>query len=381
MAKEYIESGRASLTGEFISRKGAVAYGEFYSDRRPDGDDDELAGFAEGSVWHYVDRQRVYICVDPTEGEAVWRDLRDAAKVTVICRNNTGSTITKGSIVYVTGATGNRPTIALADKDSEETSSKTLGMVVADILNNADGSVAVNGTVDDLDTSAYAAGTPLYLGDNGALTATEPVSPAHSVFIGWVAISNANNGRVILHIQNGYELDELHDVLITTPTDGQVLAYEASTSLWKNVRRRRSLYQTATPVDVDTDADDVLTVSIPAGLLSTNGDAVKANIFGRNIDPTCKVEFWFGGTKRQSYDTLGSGNWSLDIELFRRSNTEAVGKFSFIGEQGAVVYLSALIATSLNLTTTAYDFVIRLDSTAGDVISLDTATVEFLPAP
>jgi hypothetical protein len=96
--------------------------------------------------------------------------------------------------------------------------------------------------VDDLDTSAYAAGTPLYLGDNGALTATEPVSPAHSVFIGWVAISNANNGRIILHIQNGYELDELHDVLITTPTDGQVLAYDGATSLWKNVTR--NIFQT-----------------------------------------------------------------------------------------------------------------------------------------
>jgi hypothetical protein len=89
--------------------------------------------------------------------------------------------------------------------------------------------------VDDLNTAAYVAGTPLYLGDNGGWTSPMPVSPAHSVFVGWVAISNANNGRIILHIQNGYELDELHDVLITTPTNGQVLAYESSTSLWKNV--------------------------------------------------------------------------------------------------------------------------------------------------
>jgi len=157
-----------------------------------------------------------------------------ARMVSIVCRNETGSTITKGSIVYVTGATGNHPTIALADKDSEATSSKTLGMVIADIANNAEGTIAVNGTVDNLNTNAYAAGTPLYLGDNGGWTSTKPVPPAHAVFIGWVTIQNNSNGRIVLHIQNGYELDELHDVLITgTPTDGYVLTYEASSALWK----------------------------------------------------------------------------------------------------------------------------------------------------
>jgi len=381
MSKAYVEPGKAALTGAVTSRKGASAYGEFYSDRKPDADDDETQGYAEGSVWHYVDRRRVYICVDPTEGAAVWRDLRDAAKVTVICRNNTGSTITKGSMVYVTGATGNHPTIALADKDSENTSSRTLGMVVSDILNNGDGAVALNGTVDDLNTSAHVAGTALWLGDNGGWTATRPTQPAHSVFIGWVAISNANTGRIILHVQNGYELDELHDVLITTPTNGQILSYDGAISLWKNVRRRRTIYQTSQAAQADQEAADVLTVSIPAGLLSTNGDAVKASIFGVNNEATCKVEFWFGGTKRASYDTLAGGFWELDIELFRTSNTNVTGKFSFIGEDGAVVYLADSSASSLNLTTTAYNFVLRLDSTAGDVINMRTATVEFLPTP
>jgi hypothetical protein len=157
-----------------------------------------------------------------------------ARQVIITCRNATGSTITKGSIVYVTGATGNHPTIALADKDSEATSSKTLGMVTADIAHNADGTVAVNGTVDNLNTDAYTAGTALWLGDNGGWVSTAPSAPAHSVFIGWVTNQNSSNGRIVLHIQNGYELEELHDVSITDPDDGDVLTFDEDLGLWVN---------------------------------------------------------------------------------------------------------------------------------------------------
>jgi hypothetical protein len=35
-------------------------------------------------------------------------------------------------------------------------------------------------------------------------------------------------------VQNGYELGEIHDVLLTTPANNDLLAYESSTDLWKN---------------------------------------------------------------------------------------------------------------------------------------------------
>ena len=61
-----------------------------------------------------------------------------AERVEIIVRNSTGSTLTKGQIVYLSGATGNRPNAVLADASTEATSSKTMGMVVANILNNAE---------------------------------------------------------------------------------------------------------------------------------------------------------------------------------------------------------------------------------------------------
>jgi hypothetical protein len=54
------------------------------------------------------------------------------------------------------------------------------------------------------------------------------------VFIGVVTRVSSTNGEIFVRVQNGFELDELHDVLITSKTNGDLLQYESSTGLWKN---------------------------------------------------------------------------------------------------------------------------------------------------
>lgn len=160
-----------------------------------------------------------------------------AERIQIVVRNSTGSTLTKGQIVYLSGATGNRPNAVLAQANTEATSSKTIGMVIADIPNNTDGQIAVNGTLHDLDTSAFTAGDMLWLSATtagGVVANTPPAEPNHSVFIGYVARVHPTLGRVVLAIQNGYELNELHGVEITSPTNGQTLTYNSTTSLWQN---------------------------------------------------------------------------------------------------------------------------------------------------
>ena len=164
-----------------------------------------------------------------------------AETVKIIVRNSTGSTLTKGQIVYLSGATGNRPNAILSDATDEITSSKTIGMVAANIANNSDGYVAVSGTLHDIDTSAFTAGDSLWLSETaGAMQAnTPPAEPAHSVFIGYVARSHPTQGRIVLAIQNGYELTELHGVTITSPATNDFLYY-ASDGIWKNKQLSKS---------------------------------------------------------------------------------------------------------------------------------------------
>lgn len=151
--------------------------------------------------------------------------------------NRTGSTLTKGQVVYINGASGNKITVALARANAESTSSKTFGVVEADIANNQSGWIVTAGEITKLDTSAYAEGATLYLSPTtaGAWATTKPAAPNHLVYVGFVARSHATVGSIFVRCQNGYELDEIHDVSITSPANGDRLNYDSSSGLWKNV--------------------------------------------------------------------------------------------------------------------------------------------------
>jgi len=161
----------------------------------------------------------------------------DAAQTLVIAvRNATGSALTKGQAVYISGATGQIPTITLAKADSEATSSKTLGLLAADLANNTNGLAHLRGALVGIDTSAFNDGDVLYLSaaTAGALTTTRPPAPNHGVYIGVCAYSHISNGKINVNVINGYELDELHNVLITAVANNEVLQYDSASGTWKN---------------------------------------------------------------------------------------------------------------------------------------------------
>ncbi|MCH9838831.1 hypothetical protein K0U83_24410, partial [bacterium] len=160
----------------------------------------------------------------------------NAKNLEVYVRNQTGSTIPAGSIVYINGATGNRPTITLAQANNDANSAQTFGFVKASIANNGFGFVIVRGELENIDTSALTEGVQLYLSPTtaGTWTTTKPSAPQHLVYVGIVVRAHPTQGVILVAVQNGYELNELHDVQITSPTNGQVLKYNSSTSLWYN---------------------------------------------------------------------------------------------------------------------------------------------------
>lgn len=151
-------------------------------------------------------------------------------------RNETGAALTKGTVVYISGASGNKAVVSKARANSDSTSAQTYGVVQADIPNNQNGYVVVIGAVSGLNTSAFTDGTQLYLSGTtaGEYTSTKPSAPTHLVYVGVVTYSHATQGTIQVKIQNGYEMDELHDVAISSLVTGQILVYNASTGLWSN---------------------------------------------------------------------------------------------------------------------------------------------------
>jgi hypothetical protein len=163
-------------------------------------------------------------------GTAVARNLE------VEVRNQTGSTIAAGSIVYISGATGNKPLITLAQANNDANSAQTIGFVKTAIANNGTGYVIIRGELENIDTSALTEGVQLYLSPTvaGSWTTTKPSAPQHLVYVGIVIRSHPTLGTILVAVQNGYELNELHDVAIGTLANNDLLAYESSTDLWKN---------------------------------------------------------------------------------------------------------------------------------------------------
>jgi hypothetical protein len=159
-----------------------------------------------------------------------------AKNLEVEVRNQSGSTIPAGSIVYISGATGNKPLITLAQANNDANSAQTIGFVKTSIANNGTGYVIVRGELENINTSALTEGVQLYLSPTtaGAWTTTKPSAPQHLVYVGVVIRSHPTLGTILVAVQNGYELHELHDVALSSEANNDLLAYESSTDLWKN---------------------------------------------------------------------------------------------------------------------------------------------------
>jgi nitrogen fixation protein len=153
------------------------------------------------------------------------------------------TTLTKASYqaVKVTGATGGRLSVGLAQGNTDLNSADTIGLVTETIATNQEGFIITVGQIEDINTTGslqgetWSDGDVLYLSPTvaGKLTNIKPTgATGHIVVMGYVEYAHANHGKIYVKIMNGWELDELHNVSITSPTGGATLQYQASTQLW-----------------------------------------------------------------------------------------------------------------------------------------------------
>ena len=204
-------------------------------------------------------------------------------------RNAEATTLNPGEVVYLFGASGNRATVKRASNAGDPTSSKTLGIVAESIAANQVGYVITQGVIDKMNVgSPYVEGDILWLGSTpGTFTRVKPTQPNHLVFIGVVERANAGNGQIYVKPQNGYELDELHNVLITSPEDGQGLVYENATTLWKNKNVLGDSYETisknlkaypATLAYGGTGDLSTITYTLPSGTITKTFNYTAGNL-------------------------------------------------------------------------------------------------------
>jgi hypothetical protein len=149
--------------------------------------------------------------------------------------------------VRVTGAQGQRLKVDLALATNDVLSAETIGLVTETINNNQEGFITTSGLVRGINTTGslqgetWADGNILYLSPTtaGNITNIKPTAPNHIVIIGYVVSANITQGSIYVKVDNGYELEELHNVTstnYTTPIDtDSVLTYDVTNDIWKRL--------------------------------------------------------------------------------------------------------------------------------------------------
>jgi hypothetical protein len=298
-----------------------------------------------------------------------------AKNLEVYVRNQSGSTIPAGSIVYISGATGNKPLITKAQANNDANSAQTMGFTKTAIANNGFGYVIVRGELENIDTSALTEGAQLYLSPTvaGTWTTTKPSAPQHLVYVGIVVRAHPTQGIILVAVQNGYELDELHDVAISSVADNNLLAYEASTTLWKN--------KTFSALGLLTSATAASTYQTLAGMSSYLTTSTAASTYALKTDGALKGNFTLDGTASSPNSdgsiligSLSSGYNYLSLQAgVIQGVTYASGNKSFTlnGLEGLKLFSSGQGVRFPDATTqtTAYpgssDFLLKADNLSG----------------
>lgn len=142
--------------------------------------------------------------------------------------------------VRVTGAQGQRLKVDLAQATNDLLSAETIGLVTETINDNQEGFITTSGLIRGVNTTGslqgetWADGDIVYLSPTtaGNITNVKPVAPNHLIIIGYVVSAHITQGSIFVKVDNGYELDELHNVLITSVQNGDNLEYNGT--LWIN---------------------------------------------------------------------------------------------------------------------------------------------------
>ena len=151
----------------------------------------------------------------------------------VIARNTTGSTLAAGSVVYISGVTGDAPNIALARSDSL-TTMPGVGILPVAISNNSFGRVFTQGIITGLNLSAFSSGDNIWVSPTsaGSVTPTEPTHPNSQQQVG-VVIRATSNGIMLVNMDhaNGDQAGTNNSTFtIGTSSNASIVLANASTA-------------------------------------------------------------------------------------------------------------------------------------------------------
>ena len=281
--------------------------------------------------------------------------------------------------VRVTGSQGQRLKVDLALATNDLLSAETIGLVTETILNNQEGFITTSGLVRGINTTGslqsetWADGDVLYLSPTtaGNITKVKPIAPNHLIVIGYVVHSHITQGTIFVKVDNGYEIDELHNVLINGVANNDVLTYESSTSLWKN---KQSNYLQIVSKDITNSAaltgSTAITlmksILIPANTYAT-GDVVR--ILNRAIRSTAT------GTATNHF-YINTTNSLTGATLVATQS----GAFRFYALERNLLIKSTIISETVDVSTVISSDILGVSTSANSDLNINWAVNQYIIA-
>ena len=127
-------------------------------------------------------------------------------------KNDEDSTITNGTVVYISGASGANPLCKRASADDPSIAYRSFAVATEDLIKNELGFVTTDGLVNGINTDGIPEGSIIYLGLNGTFTATKPTAPTPIVPVGMCLRESATVGVIGVRIRPTPNLTTLSDV-------------------------------------------------------------------------------------------------------------------------------------------------------------------------
>jgi hypothetical protein len=183
----------------------------------------------QGAVYWNADRQTLQLKMNGT-------DYDYGMGLFFYIKNQSGVQINKGDVVGFAGTLGMSGIILGAKyvNDGSQPSNRLMGVAKENIPNGGEGKVVFFGEIRGINTNAFTAGTILYASNvtAGALSSTIPNAGTNKGEIAAVVSQSSTVGTIFVRALINKNIDELNNVDITTPVNGQLLAY--NNGLWQN---------------------------------------------------------------------------------------------------------------------------------------------------
>jgi hypothetical protein len=270
-------------------------------------------------------------------------------------KHATNGGLDNGKVVYITGSSGDNKTVLYARANSETTSANTLGLMTETVTGGNKGFCTTFGLVRNINTSNLTEGGAVWLSKDtaGSMTAVRPEAPNNGVFIGFCVRKHASTGVIFVNVQNGYELEELHNVYAPSPTNGQVLTYVSGNSRW----------EAATVADQSaTNELQTLSVASNTATLSNSGGSVTIAGGGINTVGTVGSTITITGTEVDGSVT----NELQTIDTFSLSGQTLRASLSNDNQAAKTVTLPVVgITAGTNVTVSESAGVYTINSSGG----------------